>query len=203
MSNEALLAEASVALVEHLRTQIGFTIMNKEDSPIMKAVALGMDLARNFSQTVPTGDSFMRDYATTLGTVICLPASIRNDPRSLIQVVVHEAQHVLQFGDTGVEFAWFYLADPAARSQFEADAYAAGIAVDGWLTGEPVEQLIPTIIDIMISGYHIRAEDAVYAEAALKSLMTSISAGVVTTRSARMAIAFLEDKYPTLKGAVA
>jgi len=100
-----------------------------------------------------------------------------------------------------VEFAWFYLADAAARSQFEADAYAAGIAVRGWLTGEPVSELIPAIIEIMVRGYHIRAEDAVYAEGALKSLTTSISAGVVTTRSARMAIAFLEEKYPALKGA--
>ena len=202
MTDTALLTQASEGLVAHLKSQINFTISNKEDSPIMKAIALGMDLARNFSSSLPTGESFMRDYATTLATEICLPKLVRDNPYYMIEVVTHEAQHVLQFQDTGVEFAWYYLAENATRAQFEADAYASGTAVGSWLTGRPPEESIPSILEYLISGYHLKAEDTIYAEAALKSHIASMSAGVLTTRTARMSIGYLEQNFPQLKGTI-
>ena len=202
MTDTALLTQAAEGLVAHLKSEIGFTVSNKEDSPIMKAIALGMDLARNFSSSLPTGDSFMQEYATTAATDIYLPKLVRDNPYYMITVVTHEAQHVLQFQDTGVEFAWYYLVDNAARAQFEADAYASGAAVGAWLTGRPTEESISAILESLIVGYHLKAEDITYAEAALQSHIASISAGVLTTRTARMSIGYLEQNFPQLKGTV-
>ncbi len=203
MTDTVLLAQAAEGLVGYLKSQINFTISNKEDSPIMKAIALGMDLARNFSSSLPTGDSFMQEYATTAATDIYLPKLVRDNPYYMISVVTHEAQHVLQFQDTGVEFAWYYLVDNAARAQFEADAYASGTAVSTWLTGQPGSDYIPGILESLIVGYHLKAEDITYAEAALQSHITSLAAGVLTTRTARMSIGYLEQNFPQLKGTVA
>jgi hypothetical protein len=196
------LATAAQALQAHLTAQFGFTVHDKETSTLMKAISFGMDVGSAFSSGLPKGDDFMTRFATTVGTEVFLPKSIRDNPLSVLEVVTHEAQHVVQFNATNVEFAWFYLTDPVARAQFEADAYASGIAVRGWLTGQPPTESIPWVLDTLVKSYHLKAEDRVYAETALKSHMASLSAGVVTTRAAATALDFLNLKYPHLKGSV-
>jgi hypothetical protein len=196
------LATAAQALQSHLAAQFGFTVHDKETSTLMKAVAFGMDVGSAFSSGLPKGDDFMTRFATTIGKEVFLPKSIRENPLSVLEVVTHEAQHVVQFNDTNIEFAWFYLTDASARAQFEADAYASGIAVRGWLTGAPHTDSIPWVLDSLVKSYHLKESDKVYAEAALKSHMASLSAGVITTRAAACALDFLNQKYPSLKGSV-
>ena len=196
------LATAAQALQAHLTAQFGFTVHDKETSTLMKAISFGMDVGSAFSSGLPKGDDFMTRFATTVGTEVFLPKSIRENPLSVLEVVTHEAQHVVQFNATNIEFAWFYLTDPVARAQFEADAYASGIAVRCWLTGQPPTESIPWVLDTLVKSYHLKAEDRVYAETALKSHMASLSAGVVTTSAAATALDFLNLKYPGLKGSV-
>jgi hypothetical protein len=196
------LATAAQALQAHLAAQFGLTVHDKETSTLMKAIAFGMDVGSAFSSGLPKGGDFMTRFATTVGKDVFLPQSIRDNPLSVLEVVTHEAQHVVQFNDTDIEFAWFYLTDASARAQFEADAYASGIAVRCWLTGQPHTDSIPWVLDSLVKSYHLKAEDRVYAEAALKSHMASLSAGVVTTRAAATALDFLNQKYPGLKGSV-
>jgi hypothetical protein len=196
------LAIVAKKLQEHLSVEYGSTVENKEDSTLMKAVSFGMDIGSNFSSGLPGGADFMTRFATTLAKTIYLPKSIRENPLSLCEVVTHENEHVLQFIDTNVEFAWFYLTDSVARAQFEADAYASGIAVRSWLTGQAPTDSIPWVLDTLVQSYHLKPEDKPYAETALKSHMASIGAGLYMTRSARSAIDFLTKNYPDLKGAV-
>ena len=196
------LAVVAQGLQEHLRKEISFSVCDKETSDIMKAVAFGMDIGSKFTSGIPTGSSFMTNYATTLGPVVFLPQSIRDNPLSLCEVITHEAQHVLQFQSTGLEFAWFYLTDSAARAQFEADAYASGIAVRCWLTGVVPQTLVASVVASLVLGYHLRPEDTTYAEAAIKSHMASLASGLVMTKSARIALAYLNHTYPELKGSV-
>lgn len=196
------LAIVAQALQAHLTAWFGSTVEPKEESALMKAVSFGMDLGSNFSSGLPAGSDFMTRYATTIAKTIYLPKSIRENPLSLCEVVTHESEHVLQFDDTNVEFAWFYLTDSTARAQFEADAYASGIAVRCWLTGATPTESIPWVLDSLVKGYHLKAEDKAYAETALKSHMASLSSGIVMTRSARTAIAFLDKNYPGLKGSL-
>ena len=193
---------ASKALQAHLVITLGAAVLNKEDSSLMKAVALGFDVGSVFASGLPKGDDFMNRYATTLARDIYLPKLIRENPLSLCEVMTHECEHVLQFAATHVEFAWFYLTDQAARAQFEADAYASGIAVRCWLTGEKPESNIPWVLESLVRAYHLRPEDKTYAESALKSHVASLNSGIYMTRSARTAIDFLSKNYPDLKGAV-
>lgn len=196
------LAIVAKKLQEHLSVEYGSTVENKEDSTLMRAVSFGMDIGSNFSSGLPGGADFMTRFATTLAKTIYLPKSIRENPLSLCEVVTHENEHVLQFIDTNVEFAWFYLTDSVARAQFEADAYASGIAVRSWLTGHAPTDSIPWVLDTLVQSYHLKPEDKPYAETALKSHMASIGAGLYMTRSARSAIEFLTKNFPDLKGSV-
>lgn len=196
------LANAAKVLQDFLSSEFGFTVHDKETSSLMKAVAFGMDVGSTFTTGIPKGVDFMTRFATTIGKEVFLPVSIRENPASLIEVITHEAQHVIQFNDTHIEFAWFYLTDPVARAQFEADAYASGIALRCWLTGEAPTDSSPWVLDSLVRSYHLRESDKVYAEAALKSHMASLASGIVMTRAARSAIAFLDRSYPHLKGSV-
>lgn len=196
------LATVSQELQSHLSVEYGSTILPKEDSTYMKAVSVGLDLASNFSGGLPGGSDFMTRFATTLAKTIYLPKSIRDNPLSLCEVVTHESEHVLQFVDTNVEFAWFYLTDSVARAQFEADAYASGIAVRCWLTGESPWVNLSRLLDNLVQSYHLKSEDRVFAETSLKSHLESVESGIYLTRSARCAIEFLNSRYPELKGTV-
>jgi hypothetical protein len=196
------LATAAQALQAHLAAQFGLTVHDKETSTLMKAIAFGMDVGSAFSSGLPKGGDFMTRFATTAGKDVFLPQSIRDNPLSVLEVVTHEAQHVVQFDATNVEFAWFYLTDASARAQFEADAYASGIAVRCWLTGEKPEGNISWVLESLVKGYHLRPEDKTYAEAALKSHVASLNSGIYMTRSARTAIEFLSQNFPDLKGAI-
>jgi len=196
------IATVAQELQAHLISTYGFAVHDKESSPVMQAVGFGMDIGSKFVTGLPTGSDFMTKYATTLATDVYLPASIRNNPLSLCEVVTHECQHTIQFTDTNVIFAWFYLTDGPARAQFEADAYASGIAVRCWLTGGNPPDDIPWVVQTLVAGYHLKPEDGVYAEAALKSHFASVASGIYMTRAGRTAIDFLESKYPELKGTI-
>ena len=188
---------------KHLQGIFKFSVVDKEDSTLMKAAAAGMDAVKFLGVNVPDSSVFMENYATTLGTLVALPKSIRDNPASKIEVVTHEAQHVLQFQESKVTFAWLYLTKATDRAQYESDAYAAGLAVRSWLTGvSPGDGELTWVVAALVRGYHLRAEDASYAETALKSHVASIRDGIYMTKAARTTIAFLEEKYPELKGTV-
>ena len=196
------LAKVAKGLMDHLIATFKFEIHDKESSDLMKAIATGMDLAKTFSNTLPSSKDFMERFATTAGEDVFLPKVIRENPVALMEVGTHECQHTLQFKDTNVQFAWFYLTDNSARAQFEADAYAAGIIVRSWLTGEPAAANLDWAVQSLISSYHLRPEDASYAKVSMKALFASWESGIIMVRSAREAIKWLEANYPQLKGAV-
>lgn len=183
----------------HMCAKFGAHVHPKESSLEMKAVALGMDIGRVFGATgLATGKDFMRDFTTTLGKNIYMPASHRTDPLTFMQVLTHECQHVIQFNESGVEFAWLYLKEPEARVKYEADAYAAGLAITQWLTGDLPPDSVEHTVSTLVAGYSLRPEDAKLAEGMLKSHMASLKNGVVMAQSAREAIEYLKDNNPSL-----
>jgi hypothetical protein len=179
-------------------------VVPKEDSDLMKAVASGLDMAKFFGFNVPAHKNFMEDFATTIGSVSGLPKSIRDVPLHKIEVLAHESQHVLQYYESKIAFAWLYLTDSMDRAQYEVDAYATGLAVRTWLTGVPprVEDVDGTL-NTLVQGYHLRPDDVVYARPALLSHLESIKDGVRMTKSTRVSLEFLETRYPHLRGTVA
>lgn len=72
---------------------------------------------------------FMGQFATTIGRTIYMPD---NMPSALHQLVlcVHEHEHVAQWG---WRYALRYLCSSHWRAHYEAEAYAAGMALRYWL----------------------------------------------------------------------
>jgi len=182
------------------RSNFGAEVVEKENAVEMKIVAFGMDIGRQFGAGLAKSEEFMTRFTTTLGTRVYMPAATRNNPLRFISVLVHEIQHVLQFKESAVEFSWLYLNEPEARVRYEADAYAAGIAIDQWLTGRLPTDAIESIVAGLVGAYHVRPEDADLATDILRSHMASLKSGIVMTRAARESIKFLDSKYPQLKG---
>jgi hypothetical protein len=201
-SNMTDLAVVAHELQEHLTAKTGTVFLPKESSKEMKLIATGMDLGGLFIDGIPAGKVFMEDFATTLMKDACIPLSIRNNPLALIEVSTHESEHGLQWDDTGVEFAWFYLTDPVACAQFETDGYASGISTRCWLTGQGPAESIPWVLDNLVKSYRLKLVSRPYAETALKSHFASVSSGIYMTRSGKIATDFLQEKYPWLKGTI-
>jgi hypothetical protein len=196
------LAVVAHDLQDHLSSTLGMAYLPKENSQEMKLIATGMDIGGLFIDGLPAGKVFMERFATTLAKNAYIPESIRKNPLALMEVDTHEGEHGLQWDDTSVEFAWYYLTDPVACAQFEADAYASGLAVRCWLTGQPPRESIPWVLDTLVESYRLKPEAKPYAKTALESHFASVASGIYMTRSARTAVKFLETKYPQIKGTV-
>jgi hypothetical protein len=182
----------------HMCGKFGARVLHKEDSIEMRAVAMGMDIGKFFGASLASSHDFMTRFTTTLGKNIYMPAAHRADPLVFMEIVTHECQHVIQFGESNVAFAWLYLAEPEARVKYEADAYAAGLAITQWLTGELPADSVESIVARLVAGYSLRAEDADLAAGILESHMVSLKAGVVMSAAAREAIKYLKANEPAL-----
>ena len=179
----------------------GASVLPKEEAFEMKAIAWGMDLGRGFGMSgLASSADFMSQYTTTIGTNIYMPKSHRDDPFTFIEVLTHECQHVTQFKESGIEFGWLYLAEAEARVKYEADAYAAGLAIIQWLTGKLTQESTAGVVASLVRGYHLRQADADLAEDMIKSHFVSLKNGMVMSKAAREAIKFLDANYPGLRG---
>lgn len=182
----------------HMCSKFGAHVLHKEDSLEMKAVALGMGIGKIFGANLASPQDFMTHFTTTLGKNIYMPKSHRADPVLYMQILTHECQHVIQFNESNVEFAWLYLEEPEARVKYEADAYAAGLAVTQWLTGSLPTDSVESIVYMLTSSYSLRPEDADLATDMLKSHMVSLKNGIVMAQAAREAIDYLKENNPSL-----
>jgi hypothetical protein len=198
------LKQIAQAFSAHMCVKFGAHVHPKESSLEMKAIAMGMDIGGLFGASgLASGKDFLRDFTTTIGSDIYMPAAHRSwaDPLGFMQILTHECQHVLQFTESNVEFAWLYLKEPEARARYEADAYAAGLAVTQWLTGELPSDAVESIVSSLAGSYSLRPEDAALAADMLRSHMASLKNGIVMSASAREAIAFLAASEPELRHA--
>lgn len=195
------LNQIASAFADHMCTIFGVEIVPKESALEMQLVGLGMEIGRVFGMGTATKDEFLHDITTTIGTRIYMPSSHREDPMEFMSTLTHECQHALQFKDGGIEFGILYLKEAEARVRYEADAYAAGLAIDHWFTGQiPSPDHIEAIVQGLILSYHVRPEDAQLAADMIRSHVASLRSGVVMTRSARNAISWLNKNHPQLKG---
>lgn len=193
------LAKVATAFSKHMRGKFGARVLPKEYSFEMQGIAMGMGIGKIFGASgLATPSDFMAYFTTTLGTNIYMSKAHRDDPLLFIEILTHECQHVLQFNESNIEFAWLYLAEPEARVRCEADAYAAGLAVTQWLTGELPADSVESIVGRLTSSYALRPEDADLATDMLRSHMASLKSGIVMSRSAREAIKYLKVNEPTL-----
>lgn len=190
--------EFGTFMCQHFNTKIE----PKETSEIMKATALGMDLARMFGVGgLASGEDFLTRFTTTLGGTIYMPPKVREDPFQFMEVLTHECQHVAQFHKRGFDFSWLYLTEPEVRVKEEADAYAGGISVTAWLLeGFDPNWYTDSVAESLVNSYHVAPQDADLAKQVLKSHFVSVKHGVRMSEAARVAVEWLQAHYPQLKG---
>jgi hypothetical protein len=214
-------------LEAELALRTGVRFVSKDRHPLHVVLARALDLAGDLHAFVqafgvdvgtlraPSGDSYLRDTATTIGLEAAIPSTW--GARSRLLVAAHEAQHAVQFRE-GVDAGWWpsvtshsvlYLAGVVAKTEagslyvgkVEGDAFGVTAAVRWWLTGDAGEK-----------GFALRSLEAIYnvnalaietARGVLDSHYATMAAGLCPPiRSAKIALDYFERVCPHLRGRV-
>ena len=182
-----------------MQAEFGSSVEQKATSDTMQVAAALLD-----ALDIQDRDQFMRDFVTTLHRTIYIPFEIgvegadgRWSLWGQIRVCVHEHTHVVQGEREGwVTFDARYLTSSSWRAGYEAEAYGSDLEMEFWRTED--------ILDIdrrveSLKNYGCSAEDIDQAKATLELRAGLVAQGVVETRAAAVAIAWLETHAPELR----
>lgn len=110
------------------------TIVNKDSSWQMKTAAAFLGLAGFLDPA-----TFMKRYATTIGTKIYLPFTpglqVNGSTWSAWKQIVnapHEIMHVLMYRSGRIEYNWDYAFNTRRRAQIECECMATALEVSSW-----------------------------------------------------------------------
>lgn len=192
------IAEIAEGLRDRVRDETGAVFVAKGESAVHRGIAAALDLAdsvRDIATTfgvdiplaAPSGSRYLRDFATTLGHVVAMPASW--GPLDQLLVDAHEGQHVVQHR-AGVDAGWWprvtshsvlylagVLAHTAAGEEYvgkvEGDAYAVTETVRAWLAGAPLplEQTLRPLVE----SYNLLGVGSEMAALVLRSHYATLS----------------------------
>lgn len=174
-------------------------IVKRSNAWEMKIVARFLSLIRAMDV-----DTFMKKFATTLGSRIYIPfepGDQNNSEWSLweqIVVGVHEHQHVWQYDHEGRTFMWKYLLRSSGRAHYEADAYRCNIEMHYWRYGKMPDA---HRLAEMLKAYKCNATDIAVTEKQFNLSIKTIETGAIVNDASRKAIRWLEHNAPTLREA--
>ena len=140
-------------------------------------------------------EDYIGKYSFTIGPLIYLADRHTEDPAKMIEIVVHEVQHVVQFQKHGLGFAYLYITEPEARAKYEAQAYSAQCEVHHAITGEVLD-LKSLVFPMEQPAYRLSAEHIKLAHDVMEVRATQAKAGVYTGESSRFAIDWLKHNAP-------
>lgn len=144
---------------------------------VWQSVGTVLNVARAFGAMLPSGEEFNTRFATTLGTVVCLPdAELLSD--EYVPLLTHEATHAKQFVIDPARFVVQYLRFPEARAKHEAEAYAQQAAIVWLLTGQ-LPARVEDMASALVYGYALSPDDCALAWGLLEQYATSIANGVL------------------------
>lgn len=228
--SEERLTEVVQGLTEALNRVCPASVVDKEDSALHKAIGSAFTLARNTADDVkslaahlsidvptlglPTGEQYMSNFATTIGTEIAIPRAWT--PTQRLVTLSHEWTHVFQH-TRGVDAGWwpksvshsvlylasFTTADAAEYlGHVEGDAYAVTECVRHFLSGgklRPIEDISASLH----KHYALMNEGMIVAEQTLRShYRTMEDEGVPNVTAARIAMDYLREEAEDLQGQV-
>lgn len=233
ISNERL-HEVATGLEDFLCEEFAAHVVTKEDSELHKLLAgifsvanAGAALVREAASLIsldvpklrlPTGEEYLRDFATSIANEVALPRAVRAPDGAVPRLLLlpHEVGHVVQH-KRGVDAGWWpnvvshsvlYLAsvstDDAAEylGHVEADQYATTEAVRGWLNGGTLRPM-GSIVDSLVRHYSLAGAGADVARATLVSHYATLAdGGVPNVTSARAALDWLNTHATDLRGQV-
>lgn len=177
-----------------MQKQWATTQVNKANATEMQAVAELLDLLG-----ITNKQDFLRNFTTVLGEKIYTPF----DPGvpthgwplwSQIRVCVHEHHHVWQFRAAGgLGFMWNYVASPADRAHYEAEAYRCDMVMEYHFRGRMLEPKI--LASYLSSSYGCSETDALVMERMLVASIPAIKSGARPSDVLRWAVPWLEARW--------
>jgi hypothetical protein len=181
------------ALWAFMQDRYRTSVRSKADATEMVVVAYALE-----RMGILSAQAFLRQYATTIGRRIYLPFTPGEGVDLWAQIVtcVHEHQHVEQLDREGLEFAFNYVARPAKRALYEAEAARSNMEMHFWRTGQ-----VPSA-DAIASGlraYGLSEADVAAAREALRMSAVTVRAGGVVNGASRAALEWLEANAPELR----
>ena len=174
-------------------------VIDKTHAVEMQVVANVLDTVRLVAGAkLPDAQTFMRDYATTIGPLVYLPEGW--DTKTLIEVGTHEFEHVNQFwrGEyggsvgfgSGPSFAYLYLMDEEVRVRAEQRAMRAQWEVRRVAFGEELPHP-STFATILESGYALSDKGLKLARDLAEIWTTEVHYGRIDTAAGEAAIRVL------------
>ena len=174
-------------------------VIDKTHAVEMQVVANVLDTVRLVAGVkLPDAQTFMRDYATTIGPLVYLPEGW--DTKTLIEVGTHEFEHVNQFwrGEyggsvgfaAGPSFAYLYLMDEEVRVRAEQRAMRAQWEVRHVVFGDEMPHP-STFATILESGYALSDKGLKLARDLAEIWTTEVHYGRVDTAAGEAAIRVL------------
>lgn len=179
-------------LVVFLLARYCAVVREKSDAIEMRAVATVFNVMQLFGVNVPTDDTFMHRYWTTLGPVIYAPVG-RGQYDQHARVIAHEITHVVQFWRDGLGFIARYCTSKG-RAELEAEAERAAIEAWWLLTGT-----LPEGIDALAITRHGYALDESHARLTadlLETACVSVSQGIISTDVGIEVLTWLKQHAP-------
>ena len=191
-------AEQASAFTEAMASQFGARIVRRSDAieyAMIKAAVL--ELTRGLVDI----EKYLSTYSFSLGPLVYLADAHADEPDRRMEIVTHECEHVRQFFDEKLTFAFLYLTEGEARAKYEAEAYASQLefrlARGGSLPTE-AELCAP----IHTAAYRLDEAQKRLADHILAVRATQAVKGIYVGTCSKFAIAWLKDHHPGLLAAV-
>jgi len=174
-------------------------VLDKAHAVEMQIVANVLDTVRLVAgASLPDAQTFMRDYATTIGPLVYLPDGW--DAKTRIDVGTHEFEHVNQFWrgeyggvggfSAGPSFAYLYLMDEEVRVRAEQRAMRAQWEVRRVVFGEELPHP-STFATILEGGYALSDKGLKLARDLAEIWTTEVHYGRIDTAAGETAIRVL------------
>jgi hypothetical protein len=189
-----------------MQKEFGFTVVQKDDSELMKVVGTLLDIFG-----VQDKEQFMKDFVTTIGKTIypCFKIGepTHDDRWSLwaqVRVCVHECQHVVQGGREGwATFDSRYVTSSSFRAGYEAEAYGADMEMEWWRLGPSRFDPYKFAQDRpqSLKNYGCKEAEIEQAIQTLTIRAGIVFQGAIETQASQVAIPWLEANVPGLREA--
>lgn len=191
-------------IIDEIIAEARMIEVSKDWKPIELVSAVIFDGAKLVGvRGLPTAKEWREGYFSAVGPLLFVPANWRANMggKARLRIVIHEATHTTQFW-ADARFVPWYVGHTEARAAYEGESFGTGdefdFAVDGTIAPS-LESLDHPVRE----GYAMNTNDHALVRGMREQHLTSVAAGVLTSRWGRFAIQRLHTLAPQCLDAVA
>lgn len=185
------------AIIDEIIAEARMIEVSKDWKPVEIVSTLIFDGAKIVGvRGLPAAKEWRENYFSAVGPLLFVPANWRKTvpAKQRLRVVIHEATHTSQFW-ADARFVSWYVGHTEARAAYEGEAFGTGdefdFAVDGTIAPS-LESLDHPVRE----GYAMTTDDRSLVRGMREQHLTSVAAGVLTSRWGRFAIQRLHTLAP-------